>query len=193
MRELSVNWSDLADAAALSRALIQREPHLPEASTAAASYARFAVQPAAQPAAQPAVSRASAAAAAATPSPQPLTLDSWEVFLAWSLELTRARASFVVDSQGFVIASRGNLPADGFEGIGAELCYAMDQLYKIDPQAGPLRLIELQFESSRLIGVRTDAGDLGTILVGFQGSRSVTDEVRDAIVRQLVHSLPGLR
>jgi hypothetical protein len=189
MRELSVNWSDLADAGTLSRALIEREPRPPEASAAAASYARFP----AQPAARPAVAPGSAAPPATTASPQPLTLDSWEVFLAWSLELTRARASFVVDSQGFVIASRGNVPADGFEGIGAELCYAMDQLYKIDPQAGPLRLIELQFESSRLIGVRTDAGDLGTILVGFQGARSVTDDVRDAIVRQLVHSLPGLR
>ncbi|MBZ0089986.1 MAG: hypothetical protein K8H90_06380 [Thermoanaerobaculia bacterium] len=118
----------------------------------------------------------------------PLEIKSWEVFLAWSLELTRARAGFVVDSQGFVIATRGNLPAGSFDGLGAELCYAMEQLGRVDPEAGALRALELQFEGRRLIGLRADETKVGFVVVGLLGSKPVGDELREAIVRQLRQS-----
>jgi len=122
----------------------------------------------------------------------PLHIESWEVFLAWSLELTRARAGFVVDSQGFVIANRGNLPAGSFDGLGAELCYAMEQLGRIDPEAGSLSALELQFESRRLIGLRADHTKVGFVVVGFLGSKPLGDDLREAIVRQLRRSVEEL-
>lgn len=168
--------SDLSAASVLSRALSRRSSASGAEAPARPAYVRIA-----RPAPEPTTG---------LPAPSP-EIGTWEAFLAWSLELTRAHAGFVVDSQGFVIASRGNVPKDGFEGIGAELCYAMDQLWRINPAGGPLRLLELQFEANRIIGIRVDAPGLGTVLVGFQGTRSLADETRDSLIRLLGRSLPG--
>lgn len=177
MRDRSASSSDIAAASALSQALARRVVTAGAEASDRPAYVRIG-----RPAPE-------AAAGLAAPAPE---IGTWEAFLAWSLELTRAHAGFVVDSQGFVIASRGNVPRDGFEGIGAELCYAMDQLGRINPAGGALRLLELQFDANRLIGIRAEAGDLGTVLVGFQGTRSLSDETRDSLVRQLGRALPGL-
>lgn len=177
MKGRSVSSSDIAAASALSQALVRRTATAGAEPPAVPLYVRM-VRPAPEPPAAP-----------AAPAPE---IGTWEAFLAWSLELTRAHAGFVVDSQGFVIASRGNVPKDGFEGIGAELCYAMDQLGRINPAGGALRLLELQFDGNRLIGIRAEAADMGTVLIGFQGTRSLADETRDSLVRQLGRTLPGL-
>ncbi len=183
MRSSNVSWSDLESAAALSRALapggtapaaVVSAP--PSAATAYARLPRAAVAP-----------------AAPLPVPELLELRTWEEFLTWSLEETRATAGFVVDAQGFVLASRGPAPGDGFEGIGALLLAGMDQLDTVDPAAGRARLLELQLEHGFLVGVRADAGELGRMLIGFQGARWLTDDVRDRLVRQLQHSVDRLR
>lgn len=187
MRRCSVNSSDLAQARELS-ALLAR----PNAGA-------WAPAPAQLPMAQP----GPPAPLAVPPSPEPaevvvdlhapaLELASWEVFLAWSLELCRARAGFVVDPQGFVVATRGNVPANQFEGLGAEMAYAMEQLNRIDSEAGSLLTIELQFASRRLVAVRADRGEGGSFVIGFVGARPLGDEVRGAILRQLAHSLERL-
>jgi len=122
----------------------------------------------------------------------PLELESWEVFLAWSLELCRARAGFVVDPQGFVVATRGNVPTDHFDGLGAELAYAMEQLDRIDTEAGSLLSIELQFASRRLMAMRVSRDSDSSFVIGYVGSRPLGDEVRNAIARQVAHSLDRL-
>jgi hypothetical protein len=122
----------------------------------------------------------------------PLELESWEVFLAWSLELCRARAGFVVDPQGFVVATRGNVPTDHFDGLGAELAYAMEQLDRIDAEAGSLLSIELQFASRRLMAMRASKESVGSFVVGYVGSRPLGDDIRTAITRQVTHSLDRL-
>jgi hypothetical protein len=124
----------------------------------------------------------------------PLELTSWEVFLAWGIEVCRARAAFVVDSQGFVIASRGNAPSGEFTGLGAELCYAMEQLATMDQASGALRALELHFEGYKLIGLRLNVEDgRGGYVLGFIGSRSLSDEMRGLMFRQLAYSLPSFR
>lgn len=177
MNDRSASSSDIAAASALSQVLTRRTATTGAEAAVRPAYVRI-VRPAPEPAPGP-----------SAPAPE---IGTWEAFLAWSLELTRAHAGFVVDSQGFVIASRGNVPKDGFEGIGAELCYAMDQLGRINPAGGALRLLELQFDANRLIGIRAEAADVGTVLIGFQGTRSLADETRDSLVRQLGRALPGL-
>lgn len=187
MRRCSVNSSDLAQARELSALL---------ARTNAGAWVPAPDQ-------LPRVQPGPPAPAAAPPPPQPaevavdlhappLELASWEVFLAWSLELCRARAGFVVDPQGFVVATRGNVPANQFEGLGAEMAYAMEQLNRIDSEAGSLLTIELQFASRRLVAVRADRGEGGSFVIGFVGARPLGDEVRGAILRQLSYSLERL-
>ncbi len=122
----------------------------------------------------------------------PFDFESWEVFLAWSLELCRARAGFVVDAQGFVVATRGNVPTNQFEGLGAELSYAMEQLSRIDVEAGSLLTMELQFASRRLLAIQVVGEGAGSFVVGFVGPRPLSDEVRGAIMRQLAHSVARL-
>jgi hypothetical protein len=122
----------------------------------------------------------------------PLDLETWEVFLAWGLELCRARAGFVVDPQGFVVATRGNVPDDQFGGLGAEIAYAMEQLDRIDTEAGSLLAVELQFASRRLMAIRLAKEGVGSIVIGFVGSRPLVDEVREALLRQATHSLDQL-
>ena len=90
-----------------------------------------------------------------------------------------------MDSQGFVIASRGNVPDDGFEGTGAELCFAMEQMDKLDSSGAILKAVELQFESYTLAAIRVPTkDDTGSFTLGFVGSRALMPEVRDAIIRQ---------
>lgn len=191
MRRCSVNSSDLAQARELSALLAAKAARPP----APAPIPPPEVQPAlplpavAQPPLPP---HAEPTEVALDLHALPLDLESWEVFLAWSLELSRARAAFVVDPQGFVVATRGNVPSDHFEGLGAEMAYAMEQLNRIDGEAGPLLTIELQFASRRLVAVRADRGEEGSFVIGFVGARPLSDEVRGAILRQLAHSLERL-
>jgi len=98
----------------------------------------------------------------------------------------------VVDPQGFVVATRGNVPANQFDGLGAELAYAMEQLDRIDPDAGALQTLELQFTTHRLLAVRAPREGSESFVVGFVGARPLADEVRAVIMRQLSHSLGQL-
>lgn len=122
--------------------------------------------------------------------PKPVT--SWEEFLAWSLELAGGRAAFVVDSQGFVIASRGRIPDDGFEAVGAELCLAMEQLDRLDQDAGILHAIELVFQNHRIIGMRGHDEERGTFVVGFVVVTAVGGQAQQMIIEHLAASLPVL-
>ena len=122
----------------------------------------------------------------------PTDIDSWEVLLAWSIELCRARAALVVDAQGFVIGSRGNAPASGFEGIGAELCFAMEQLDRIAPESGDLGALELHFGSTNILGIKVSSEKRGSFILGFVGSRGVHESVRDAVYKQATHNLDQL-
>lgn len=123
----------------------------------------------------------------------PAEIDSWEVFLAWSIELCQARAAFIVDAQGFVIGSRGNAPSSGFEGIGAELCFAMEQLDRIDPASGQLEALELHFGPTNILGIKAVSEDRGAFVLGYVGTRGVHESVREAVYRQTLHNLHRLR
>lgn len=186
MRRCSVNSSDLARARELSRLLAALSARQPTTGAPAAARVSGAVAPARVPiaSAEPSVAVDLHAA--------PFDFESWEIFLAWGLELCRARAAFVVDPQGFVVATRGNVPADHFEGLGAELAYAMEQLDRIDLESGSLLTLELQFVSRRLLAVRVAREGASSFVVGFVGSKPLADEVRAVLMRQLAHSVERL-
>lgn len=201
MRSRNEISSDLRLARTLSRRVRGREPR--SLGTAAsgsigAGYTRFApdvegMEPPSPPRSiQPEEIGSGEVAGRQQAAPAvPLDMDSWEVLLAWSLELCQARAAFVVDPQGFVIASRGNIPTDGFDGTGAELAYGMEQLDRVDPEAGTLHGIELQFEGRKVFAVRGEAAG-GSYVLGFVGSRTLPEDLKAALHRQLVYSLQTL-
>jgi hypothetical protein len=120
------------------------------------------------------------------------TFDSWEAVIAWCMSLSRAEAGFVVDSQGFVIASRGRLPNQGVEGLGAELVCSIEQLERMDPESGRLLSVEMEFEKKRLLGFVANAGEQSNYVIGLISPESLNPTGKQAIIQQILHNLPNL-
>lgn len=117
---------------------------------------------------------------------------SWEDCIAWSMTLTRAEAAFVVDSQGFVIACRGMVPSQGYEGAGAELICSIDQLERIAPDAGRLSCVDLDFDKKRLVGFVATTDDSPLFIVGIVEPEILTDHAKSVILRQIISNLPNM-
>lgn len=141
--------------------------------------------------------RLASAAGAAGPSESPdlpvadeplNDFSRWDELLAWSLYKVRSSAAFAVDPQGFVIGSSGNVPADGFEGVGAELTYVMSQADVMKPEMGSLRSVTLEFANKRVAGFRADVGDAEGFVIAFIDAEGLNEATRDQIARQLEHS-----
>ncbi len=120
------------------------------------------------------------------------TFDSWESILAWCISASKSEAGFVVDSQGFIIANRGRLPSYGFEGVGAELVCSIDQLERIDPDAGKLSIVEMEFDKKRLIGFVAGNVDKNCFVVGLMAPENLLPQVKQGIIQQIFHNLPNL-
>jgi hypothetical protein len=116
----------------------------------------------------------------------------WESCIAWCIGMTRAEAAFVVDSQGFIIATRGRIPGHGFECTGAEMIYAMDQLERIDPEAGNLLWIDLDFNKRRLVGFVTPAEDTAYFIVGLVAPESSYNASKNMISKHIIESLASM-
>lgn len=118
--------------------------------------------------------------------------DSWESCIAWCMSSTRAEASFVVDSQGFVIASRGRIPSQGFEGAGAELICSIEQLERIAPDAGKILCIDVDFDKRRIVGFVAASQDAPPYVVGLVAPEPLRIESKHKIIRQILGNLPNL-
>lgn len=127
----------------------------------------------------------------AAPTP-PQEFNDWESCIAWCINITRAEAAFVVDSQGFIIATRGRIPGHGFECTGAEMIYAMDQLERIDPEAGKLLWIDLDFNKRRLVGFVTPAEETAYFIVGLVGPEASYNASKNLISKHIIESLPKM-
>ncbi len=122
----------------------------------------------------------------------PQTFDSWENCIAWCMSYTHAEAAFVVDSQGFVIASRGRIPSQGFEGSGAELICSIEQLERISPEAGKLSWIDMDFDKKRIIGIVAASETNDILVVGLVSPEPVITSSKQRIVQQIIRNLPNM-
>lgn len=118
--------------------------------------------------------------------------ESWEDIITWCMSISRAEAGFVVDSQGFVIASRGRIPSQGIEGTGAELVCSIEQLERIDPGAGRLLSVEMEFDNRRLVGFVASSGNNNDFVAGFIAPEPLNTSTKQKIVQQIIHNLPHL-
>jgi hypothetical protein len=120
-------------------------------------------------------------------------LSNWDECVAWCMNLTRAEAVFVADSQGFVIASRGKIPAQGFEGTGAEMICSVEQLERVAPDAGKLVWLDLVFDTCRVVGFITPPVDAEYYVVGLIAPDSSSFySHKQIITRNLLENLPNL-
>jgi hypothetical protein len=118
--------------------------------------------------------------------------DSWEACITWCMSSTRAEAAFAVDSQGFVIASRGRIPSQGFEGAGAELICSIEQLERIAPDAGKISCIDMDFDKRRIVGFVASHENTSLYVVGLVAPEPLRIEVKQKITQQIVNNLPNL-
>jgi hypothetical protein len=118
--------------------------------------------------------------------------DSWEGCIAWCMSSTRAEAAFVVDSQGFVIASRGRVPSHGFEGAGAELICSIEQLERIAPDAGNIICVDVDYDKRKIVGFVATAEDSSLFVVGLVAPEPMHLGIKQKLTQQIVDNLPNM-
>jgi hypothetical protein len=118
--------------------------------------------------------------------------DTWEACIASCMSATRAEAAFVVDSQGFVIASRGRIPSQGFEGAGAELICSIEQIERIAPDAGKILSLDVEFDKRRIVGFVASSEEIPPYVVGLVSPEPVRVELKNRITQQIMQKLPHL-
>jgi hypothetical protein len=131
-------------------------------------------------------------AAKEEPELAPQKFDSWESCIAWCMSSTRAEAAFVVDSQGFVIANRGRVPSQGFEGAGAELICSIEQLERIAPDAGSIMCVDIDFDKRKIIGFVATSEKSELYVVGLVAPEPLQFGVKQKLTQQIVDNLSNL-
>lgn len=122
----------------------------------------------------------------------PPHFNTWEDCISWCMEATRSDAAFVVDSQGFIIASRGRIPGRGIECIGAELVCAVELLERMDPDSGNLTWVDFDFDRRRLVGFIAPTDNDEFYIVGLLAPAPAYYNHKQAITRQIIESLPSI-
>jgi len=197
MRERSANSYDLKQAQQILNVLFPTEAgstregqdpdEAPRYLRLSKGFSRPA-RPAAVPAATP-----PAKEGAATGTALHQQLSSWDECVTWCMNLTRAEAVFVADSQGFIIASCGKIPEQGFEGSGAELICSVEQLERVAPDAGRLIWLDLVYDTARVVGFITPPVDAEYYVVGLIAPDSSSFySHKQIITRNLLENLPNL-
>jgi len=197
MKDRSVNSYDLKDAQQILTTLApstgtanRQRP----VSDSTPEYLRLSGVSSSQKASRAATQSAEVSKAATTTSEniQPQNFTNWESCIAWCMSTIRAEAAFVVDSQGFIIASRGRVPSQGFEGTGAELVCSVEQLERVAPDAGKLLWVDLDFDKRRVVAFITPSESSEYYVVGFISPDSAFYSLKQHISNQIIDNLPHL-
>lgn len=116
---------------------------------------------------------------------------SWKEMLEWCIDVVHAEGAFLVNNQGLVMASAGQVPKDGFESTGAELSFSMEQVEKIDYAVGRLRWAHLDFDLRRLVGYRAtkDENTEQGLILGLVNGSGFTDDLKAILAARIGRSL----
>ena len=193
MKDHSVNSYDLKQAREILNSLVSGTTAvLEEIKPEAPLYLRLSDDSTARGEARRAPEPAPEPAPAGIPDVPPQQFPGWESCISWCMNITRSEAAFVVDSQGFVIASRGRVPGHGFDGTGAELICSVEQLERIDPDAGKLVWIELDYDKRRVVGFIPPSDKKEHYVLGLISPDPSYTSLKQIISRQILDNLPNL-
>jgi hypothetical protein len=116
--------------------------------------------------------------------------NSWESMLKWCLEITQAKSCFVVDSQGFILMSEGEEPSeDGYEGTGANLKLALDQLRLMELNHGEIQLVDLMYSNIGVLAIQALDSDNDFFTLCFLGSESIDKSHKSVLFEQIQKSV----
>lgn len=182
MRDQSESSFDLERAVNLSRRLSSRQPiqaTRPEVETPT-DYANFLSDHAPV---QRSVRKGSALVREILPSPRQEPRN-WDELVLWCASSVRCDSGFVVDGKGFVIAHYGR-DEGRFEGMGAELAAAMDQLAMAHVGKVRLTWVEVAQERHRTLCIPI-AGEAGwDALVVLLTAAPVAADLMEALTEKI--------
>ncbi len=116
------------------------------------------------------------------------SFDNWDDFLAWSLKLTAAQAGFVVDAQGFVIAQLGQIPSEGLDGLGAELCFSVEQLKRVGVKSTKLQWVEMEYDKELVVAMIEETVESGDVIVSYYCPQSGRQLPKATLLKSLASS-----
>lgn len=138
--------------------------------------------------ASPAYIRFSAAGFARTEQQSPFGPAVWNDMLDRCNRESSSELAFVMDAQGLVVASRGDLDPALVEGIGARLLIAFEQADQMDELGAAPQSIAIEIGRRWLTGFRVRRGEGRTMTVGVLGPRVVSRDTRDALEQMLARA-----
>jgi hypothetical protein len=137
------------------------------------------------------------ASALEAPGPEAVSLqsqrfESLDELLGWAMELTSSSSAFVMDPEGFAIATRGSLLGEDAQAVGAQLMVTMSEADRAEHPGTPALAVAVDYASSTLTGLRVerDAGQVFTI--GFVATHTPSPQERAAVCAQMAHNLGHL-
>lgn len=113
--------------------------------------------------------------------PKAPEVDTLEELLAWGKGVTNAAGVFAVDNQGFVIAVHGETPEDSFEGVGAGLSFAVEQLQQVDPTQGDIVWTEINYVGANMLVLPMVGARARGFLFGLVGPKSMDYDYKQAL------------
>ncbi|WP_225071243.1 hypothetical protein [Desulfuromonas sp. CSMB_57] len=196
MKDRNVNSYDLKQAQQILSALAPAAVTVARkkaAIQAQAAFLKFPQRPMQALSGSVSVACPTTAAGQAEQLAPPETIRTWDDCIRWCLEATRSHAAFVVDSQGFIIASQGLIPEAGFECTGAEMICSLEQLERIDPEAGKLLWIDLDYGQRRIAGLVTPSNTAEYFIVGLVSPDSFRFFAHKALITsKILENLPHI-
>ncbi len=177
--ENNVLFSDVDTARSLAQKLAGREAASPVAEGETPEFVSF------RRAATPVGSSQPQGAPQVSPPPPPLSDDSsgwgegaWQQRLEWLAQTAEAKCAVVLDRQGLVIATHGDITPEKAQAWGGRLLLMLDQAAHIDDRHA--RCVCLEFDGEWLTGIAGTGPNHPEVAIAVLAQRPVADTIRVA-------------
>jgi hypothetical protein len=103
---------------------------------------------------------------------------AWQQRLEWILVAAKAKCAVVLDRQGLVIATRGDISPEIAQSWGGRLLLMLDQAAHIDDRQ--VRCVCLEFDDEWLTGITGTGPDHPDVAIAVLAEQPVADTIRSA-------------
>jgi len=186
MSSRNVSSSDLHVAKQLSRRLAFGPP-VPEAGSPKVNGSYVTFRSSTAPEVErvaPMPARRVEAEATELPRP-PASVRNWDDMLRWCQEAAAAKAVFVMDSQGFVIAKEGGASYEDAEAMGTQIMVALDRFDELDTFNKRALSVTVEFRSFWLTGIRVPAETRDCFTLGVLRTDPPTASLVQEVTREV--------
>ncbi|MBN2718013.1 MAG: hypothetical protein JXX14_19345 [Deltaproteobacteria bacterium] len=116
--------------------------------------------------------------------------NTWDAMLKWCMDVTSSKSCFVVDPQGFILMRQGEESVDdGFEGAGANVQLALDQLKQMELNSGEVQAMELTYRQQGMLVIRAQDAQSDYYTLCFIGFTAITDGQKKMMLNQIQTSI----